>query len=126
MSQDIVDGRTQFLWVRPSFSASGAGWSAGALVALGCVEGELAEEFAGGGVDDADVQVLDQEGDAGSGVGSADADGVEPALVAQDDLAGGVDAVVPDLVVGVGFSGAFLGGRLGTAGVDGRRCSSVG
>jgi hypothetical protein len=35
------------------------------LVALGCVEGELAEEFAGGGVDDADVEVLDEQDDAG-------------------------------------------------------------
>ena len=64
-----------------------------ALVALGGVEDELAEEFAGGGVDDADVEVLDEHEDVGSGVGSADADGVEPAAVAQGDLAGLVDAV---------------------------------
>ena len=49
------------------------------MVALGRVEGQFAEEFAGGGVDDADVEVLDQDDDAGSGVGSADADGVERA-----------------------------------------------
>lgn len=48
-----------------------AGWSAGALVALGCVEDEFAEEFAGGGVDDADVAVVDEGEDVGSGVGSA-------------------------------------------------------
>ena len=66
--------------------ARGSGWSSGSLVALGWVEGE----FAGGGVDDADVEILDQNGDAGSGVGSADADGVELAAVAQD-LAGLVD-----------------------------------
>ncbi len=66
--------------------AGGAGWSAGALVSLGWVESELTEEFAGGGVDDADVEIFDQDDDAGSGVGSADADGVEPALVAQGDL----------------------------------------
>ena len=36
------------------------------------VEGELAQEFAGVGVDDADVQVLDQEQDAGSGVGASE------------------------------------------------------
>jgi hypothetical protein len=82
-------------------SAGGAGWSAGALVAVGCVEGELAEQFAGGCVDDADVQVLDWDEDVGSGVGSADADGVEPAAVAQGDLAAGVDAVAADSVVGV-------------------------
>jgi hypothetical protein len=79
--------------------AGGAGWSSGALVALGGVEDELAEEFAGGRVDDADVVVLDEGEDVGSGVGSADADGVEPALVAQGDLAGFVDAVAPDSLV---------------------------
>lgn len=39
--------------------------------------GELAVEFAGGGVDDAEVAGEDR--DAGSGVGSADADVVEAA-----------------------------------------------
>jgi hypothetical protein len=48
------------------------------LVALGGVEDQVAEEFAGGGVDDADVEVVDQDQDAGSGVGSADADGEAP------------------------------------------------
>jgi len=38
------------------------------------VDGELAEDFAGGGVDGGHVEVLDQEFDVGSGVGSADAD----------------------------------------------------
>jgi len=75
------------MWVRPSFVERVAGWASGALVALGGVEGQLAEEFAGGGVDDADVEVLDQDDDAGSGVGSADADGVERPAVAQGDLA---------------------------------------
>jgi hypothetical protein len=88
------------------------------LVALGGVEDEFAEEFAGGGVDDADVEVLDEHDDVGSGVGSADADGVEPALVAQGDLAGLVDAVAADAVVGVGV--AVAGAGLGPAGVD--RC----
>jgi hypothetical protein len=31
--------------------------------------------FSAGGVDDVDVQVLDEDDDVGSGVGSADADG---------------------------------------------------
>jgi len=53
------------------------------LVVPGRVEGELAEQFAGRGVDDADVQVLDQEQDAGSGVGAADADVMPPAAGAQ-------------------------------------------
>jgi hypothetical protein len=52
------------------FYSGGAGWASGALVALGCVE----YEFAGGGVDDADLEVFGQDDDAGSGVGSADAD----------------------------------------------------
>src|SRR5579875_2860261 len=66
------------------------------------VERELAEELAGGGVDDADVQVLDQHVDGGPGVGSADADVVEAAVVAEGELAVGVDAVGADAVVGVG------------------------
>jgi hypothetical protein len=71
------------------------------LVALGGVEGELAEQLRGGGVDDADLEVLDQDENAGSGVGSSDADGVRLAAVAPGDLAGLVDLVVADSVVGV-------------------------
>ena len=90
MSRDIEDTanlhrvRGVFLWP--------AGGSAGGLVGLVGVEGELAEEFAGVGVDHADVQVLDQEQDAGSGVGAAGADVVEAALVAEGDEPGAVDA----------------------------------
>ena len=43
------------------------------VVAVG-VDGEFAEEFAGDGVDDADLEVLDEQDDVGSFVGSADAD----------------------------------------------------
>ena len=71
----------------------GSGWPAGGLVALGGVEDQLADQFAGGGVDDADVEVLDQDEDVGSGVGSPDADGVKRSLVAQGDFPGFVDAV---------------------------------
>ena len=78
------------------------------MVALGRVEDQLADEFAGGGVDDADVEVLDQDDDAGSRVGSADADGVERPAVAQGDLACLVDAVAADAFVGV--VGAVPGG----------------
>jgi hypothetical protein len=35
-----------------------AGWPPGGLVVAGRVEGQFAEEFAGGGVDDTDMQVL--------------------------------------------------------------------
>lgn len=48
-------------------------WAAGGLVVPGRVEGEFAQEFACAGVDDADMQVLDQEQDAGSGARAADA-----------------------------------------------------
>jgi hypothetical protein len=48
-----------------------ARWPAGGLVVLVRVEGKFAEELAGGGTDDADVQVLDEEKDAGSGVSPA-------------------------------------------------------
>jgi hypothetical protein len=57
MSQDIEDTanlrmvRGVFLW--PAWSLSGG------LVAAVGVEDQLAQEFAGVGVDDADVQVLD-------------------------------------------------------------------
>ena len=78
-------------------------------------EGEFAEQFAGGGVDDADVQVLDQQQD----VGSADADVVEPPGVAEGGAAGLVDGVGADTVVGVG--GAVAGCGLGPGGVGGGR-----
>jgi hypothetical protein len=76
------------------------------------VQGEFADEFAGDGVDDADVEVLDEQDDAGSLVGSAHADVVQPAAVAQGERAGLVDAVVADPVVGVGVAespGSALG-----------------
>ncbi len=60
--------------------------------------------------------MLDQDDDVGSGVGSADADVVEASLVAQGDLAGFVDAVAADAVVGV--VAAVAGGGFGSAGVD--------
>jgi hypothetical protein len=62
-------------------------WFAGGLAVPGGVEGELAEQLAGGGVDDAHVQVLGEQQDVGSGVGSADADVVEAAAGAQGDVA---------------------------------------
>jgi len=101
----------------------GAGWSAGGLVVPGGVDGEFAEELAGGGVDDADVQVLDEHQDAGPGVGAADADVVEPAVDAQGQLAVFVHAVGADPVVGVG--GPVAGGGLGPGGVGGGRGGPV-
>ena len=72
------------------------------LVVAGGVDGEFAEEFAGGGVDDADVEVVDQHQDVGPGVGSADADVVEAAVDSEGDAAGLVDAVGADAVVAGG------------------------
>ncbi len=69
------------------------------------VEGEVAEELAVGGVDDADVEVCDEQGDVGAGVGSADADVVHAGAVSEGDGAGLVDAVVADAVVGAGAAG---------------------
>ncbi|MEI2653084.1 MAG: hypothetical protein V9G12_13225 [Microthrixaceae bacterium] len=59
----------------------------------------MAEEFAGGGVDDADVEVGDEDDDAGSGVFSADPDVVQAAVVAQRDLAGGTWLVLGVVVM---------------------------
>ena len=49
-------------------------------------------------MDDADVQVLDEEQDVGSGVGSADADVMQATGQAEGDAAGLVDAVGADAV----------------------------
>jgi hypothetical protein len=61
------------------------------LVVDGWVEGQFFDDLAGGGVDDADVEAVDQHQDAGSGVGAADADAVEPARVAEGQFAVAVD-----------------------------------
>jgi hypothetical protein len=66
---------------------------------------------------------LGEDEDAGSGVGSADADAVEASLVAQGDLAADVDAVSADAVVRV--AGAVAGDGFRAAGVDGRRGGAV-
>jgi hypothetical protein len=47
---------------------------AGVLVGAGGVEFEGAQDFAGGGVDDADVEFVDEADNADSGVWAADAD----------------------------------------------------
>ena len=46
----------------------GAGRAAEWLVVAGGVDDELADELAGGGVDDSDLQVLDEHDDRGAGV----------------------------------------------------------
>ena len=93
------------------------------MVVPGGVEDEFAEDFAGGGVDDSDVEVLDEDQDAGSVVDAADADVVQASAHAQGDRAGLVDAVGADAVVGVD---AGSRGRFGACPVDGGRGGAVG
>ncbi len=102
-----------------------AGRSAGGLVVVAGVDDQVAEDLSGGGVDDGDVVVLDEQDDVGSGVGSTDADVAESAGDAQGDAAGLVDLVVADAVVGVA---AAVDGRgsFGQAGVDRGGCGVVG
>jgi len=57
------------LWFSGAFGA--AWWSSGAVVAAVGVEGELADDLAGVAVDDADVEVVDEQDDAGSVEGSS-------------------------------------------------------
>jgi len=45
----------------PGSSGRGSGRASDGLIVARQVESELAEEFAGGGVDDADMQVLDEQ-----------------------------------------------------------------
>ena len=70
-------------------------------------------------IDDADVQVVDEQADRGAGEPGAEADVVQPAVVAQSDRAPAVDLVVPDPVVGgddrAGRNG-FGSGRIGLGG----------
>src|SRR5262249_43975680 len=88
----------------------GSWWSAGGLVVAVRVDGQVAQGFSGGGVDDGDVEVLDEQDDVGSGVGSSDADVAEAAGDAEGDAAGFVDLVAADSVVGVGGAVAAGGG----------------
>jgi hypothetical protein len=69
------------------------------LVVASWVDDEVAQDLAGGGVDDGDVEVLDEQDDVGSGVGSADADVAKAAGDAQGDAAGFVDLVAAGAVV---------------------------
>src|SRR5688572_5861763 len=83
---------------------------ASGLVIDGWVEDQLADELAGGGVDDADVEAVDQHQDGGSGVGSADADVVQPAVVAEGEFAVAVDHIAADPGLWFSFLGCGRGG----------------
>ena len=71
-------------------------WSSGGLVVAGEVKGEVSQELPGCGVDDPDVEVLYEQDDGGSGMGSADPDVEEVAADAQGDLSVGVDHVTSE------------------------------
>ncbi len=69
------------------------------------------------------MQVLDQEQDAGSGVGASGSDVEQLPAVAEGDEPGGVDAVGADAVVGAGGAVAWDG--LGPGGISsGRGCTT--
>ena len=109
-------GLLAFSWsVGAVGSLGSAAFGAGRLVLAVGVEGQGADDFAGGGVDDADVEVVDEKDDRCAGVGSADADVEEPSVDSQGDFAGFVDSVVADpelavgLVVGDGFGSCGVG-----------------
>ena len=55
------------------------------MVVAGGIEDQFAQEFPGDGVADADMQVVDEQDDVSSGVGSADAEVVQSAVHAQGD-----------------------------------------
>ena len=128
MSRDIGKARTPiqgsgclFFGVRRGVMGPPRGVAGGLVAAVG-VEGEVADDFAGGGVDDADVEVVDEHDDRGAGEGSADADVVELAVVAEGDFAGFVDAVVADAELAVGV---VVGGGFGSCGVGDGGCCAV-
>ena len=92
------------------------------MVAAFGVDGEGADDLAGGGVNDAHVVAVDEQNDAGSVEGSPDTDVVEVAVDAQGDGAGG-DAVVADAVLVAGRVSAR--GGFGACRVGGRRGGPV-
>ena len=93
------------------------------MVAAVGVEGEGSQDFAGGRVDDSDVEVVDEHDDGLAGPASADGDLVECGLVAEGDFAGVVDAVLADAVVGV--VGSVVGRGFGSGRVGGGWCGAV-
>jgi hypothetical protein len=72
------------------------------LVVASGIEGEPADQLAGVGGEDPDVEIGDEQLDRPALVGPAEADVVQPAVVAKGDGAAGVDLVLADPEVGVG------------------------
>lgn len=86
------------------------------MIVPGRVQDEVPQELAGSGLDDPDVEVVDEQDHGGSGVGSPDADVVEPTLDAQGDAAGVVDPVPAYPVVGLFDTGPWCRLRAGAIG----------
>lgn len=97
----------------------GSVWLAGGLIVAVRVDDEFAEALSRGGVDDADLEAVDEQQDVGSCVGSPDADVVESAVVSQGHHARFVDPIgahqVVDLVGDEGAGGGFGSSRVGGA-----------
>lgn len=72
-------------------------WASEGLVVLGRVDGQGADELAGGGVDDAYVEVVGEHDDFCAAVFAAEADVVHAAVDSQGD-ASAVEAMVDRLV----------------------------
>ena len=94
------------------------------LVVLGGVDGELADEFAGRLVRDADIEVVGEDDDACAAVFGAGADVVHAAVDAQGDLACLVDGVASDSVMRV--EAPVAGGCLRSSVIRVGRCASLG
>ena len=60
-------------------------------------------------MDDADVAAVDQHQDRGSGVGSADSDVVQPAVVAESEFAVAIDHITTDPGLRLGFWQLLVG-----------------
>ena len=86
MSRDIVDTSI------PSSSL---------VIATG-IEGEPADQFTRVEVEDPNVEIGHEELDRPTLMGSAEADVMQPAVVAKGDGAAGVDLVLADSEVGLG------------------------
>jgi hypothetical protein len=77
-----------------------SGWQSAGLVIPAGVQDQLPDELSGVALDDANVQVVDQQSDRGAGESGAQANVVHPAVVSQGDAAAGIEPVLPDPVVG--------------------------
>ena len=74
------------------------------LIGLGRIDSELSEELSGDGVDHSHVKVIDEDQNAGSRVGSPDADLDESTAVTDRDLAGSIDPITTNAVVPIGVT----------------------